>query len=134
MSSLSHMLDAHSVDVALITEHKLLTRYESFFSSIHSNYKTILTTDSSIYQYSSIRCGKAGTVIMIKRDAHYIFQQVVNILNERICGIQMQTGYGLPLFILCVYMTYGFYAKTQIANLLCVPLLQSMTYVTQTKM
>ena len=42
---------------------------------------------------------------MIKRDAHYIFQQVVNISNERICGIQMQTRHGLPLFIVCVYMT-----------------------------
>ena len=39
--SLSHMLDAHSVDVALITKHTSLTRSESFFSSIHSNYKTV---------------------------------------------------------------------------------------------
>jgi len=36
---------------------------------------------------------------------HIIFQQVVNISNERICDIQMQTRHGLPLFILCVYMT-----------------------------
>ena len=92
--SLSHMLDAHSVDVALITKHKLLTRSESFFTSIHSNYKTVLTTDSSIDQYSSISCGTAGTAIMIKRDKHYIFQQVVNISNERICGIQIQTRHG----------------------------------------
>ena len=42
---------------------------------------------------------------MIKRDAHYIFQQVVNISNERICGIQMQTRHGLPLCIVCVYIT-----------------------------
>jgi len=53
---------------------------------------------------------KASTVTSslprnIKRDAHYIFQQVVNISNERICGIQMQTRHGLPLFIVCVYMT-----------------------------
>jgi len=63
--SLSHMLDTHCVDVPLITEHKLLTRSESFFTSIHSNYKTVLTTDSSKDQYSSNRCGNAGKAIVV---------------------------------------------------------------------
>ena len=122
MSSLSHMLDAHSVDVALITEHTPLTRSESFFTSIHSNYKTILTTDSSIDQYSSIRCGKAGTVIMIKRDAHYIFQQVVNILNERICGIQMQTVWITIIYFVCKYDLWLLRKNTDSKSTVCTAL------------
>ena len=98
--SLSHMLDAHGVDVALITEHKLLTRSESFFTSIHSNYKTVW------FVYRPVQFNQMWEPPLWLREMHIIFfQQVVNISNERICGIQMQTRHGLPLFILCVYMT-----------------------------
>ena len=37
------------------------------------------------------------------------------------------------IYFVCIYDLWLLRIKTQIANLLCVPLLQSMTYVTQTK-
>ena len=46
--SLSEMLDKRSIDIALITEHKLLPRSQHFLSSIHPLFYAYNTCDNSL--------------------------------------------------------------------------------------
>jgi len=63
--SLSEMLDKRSIDIALLTEHKLLPRSQHFLSSINPLFYAYNTCDNSLDNFGHLRCGKAGTAILI---------------------------------------------------------------------
>jgi len=65
--SLFNTLDNQRIDVALITEHKLLPRSQHFLSSINQNFYAYNACDSSTYNFGNLRCGKAGTAFLIRK-------------------------------------------------------------------
>ena len=101
--SLSDTLDNQRIDLALITEHKLLPRSQHFLSSINQNFYAYNTCDSSTDNFGNLRCGKAGTAILIRKTLQKYVSRV-NISNERIIGIELRSGNQLPLYVFCVYM------------------------------
>ena len=100
---LSHILDKHSVDIALICEHKLLPQSISFLESIHPEYSYIATCDASINPYKNVKCGKAGTAILYKKKLCQIVSRL-DIQNERISGIEVKAPHSTPIYVFCVYM------------------------------
>lgn len=101
---LSQMLDDYAIDIALITEHKLLPYSSVFLNSIHQDYNYALTVDESISQYGSVRCGKAGTAIMYKKSIQSYVNTIQNIDCDRIIGIEIQYDQNLPTYIFCAYL------------------------------
>ena len=101
---LSDTLDYQPIDLALITEHKLLPRSQHFLSSIEHNFYASNTCDSSTDNSGNLRCGKAGTAIMIRKTLQKYVSHV-NISNERIIGMDLRSGNQLPLYVFCVYMS-----------------------------
>jgi len=61
------MLDRNRIDIALLTEHKLLLRSNRFLNTIHSDYDCIVKIDDKVEQYGFLKCGKGGTAIMYKK-------------------------------------------------------------------
>ena len=102
--SLSDMLDSHCIDIALITEHKLLPRSNHFLSSINSNFYAYNTCNTSFDNFGTLRCGKAGTAILIRKSLQKHISLVNNITNERIIGIEIRYNKLSPLYVFCVYM------------------------------
>ena len=92
--------DDKAIDIALITEHKLLPRSQSFLLSINENFFSYSTFDNSVDKYGHLRCGKAGTAILIRKR----ISQISNIDNDRIVGIEIRNNHHIPLYILCMYM------------------------------
>lgn len=101
---LSQMLDDYAIDIALITEHKLLPYSSVFLNSIHQDYNYALTVDDSISQYGSVRCGKAGTAIMYKKCIQSSVNNIQNIDCDRIIGIEISYEQYLPTYIFCAYL------------------------------
>ena len=101
---LSQQLDQNNIDIALISEHKLLPRSAGFLNSIHQNYESYVTTVDSVNQFGSIRCGRAGTAILYKKQLHAIVDQIHNIDCDRIIGIEIKTQHSTPIYIFCVYL------------------------------
>ena len=97
--SLSDMLDQKNIDIALITEHKLLPRSQHFLQSINPNYYAFNTCDDTLDNYGLARCGKAGTAILIRKSLQTVISQVYNIQNNRIIGIEVRIGCNIPLYI-----------------------------------
>ena len=95
---LSHILNKHSVDIALICEHKLLPRSISFLESIHPKYCSYATCCNSTNLYENIKCGKAGTAILYKKNMSDSVSRL-DIQNERITGIEVKTQHSTPIYI-----------------------------------
>ena len=89
--SLSNLLETHNIDIALITEHKLLPRSAHFLRTIHHSYRAIYTVDDTIDQYTH-HCDKDGTAILYKE----------NIANA-VSRYRTKNTWRLYLCILCVY-------------------------------
>ena len=78
------------------------TRY-IFLSSIDPNYAYYASSDSSVDQYSWLRCGKGGTAVLFKKR----WQQFVSRIethSDRITAIEFKCPNTLPLFMFSVYM------------------------------
>ena len=58
--TLSKMLDNFNVDIAILSEHKLLPQSKGFLDSVNNNYSSYVKTDSSIDPYKSFSRGKGG--------------------------------------------------------------------------
>ena len=82
--SLSNILDKKCIDIALITERKLLPRSKYFLTSINQDFNSFCTCDYNIGNYGHNRCGKAGTAILVRKCLHNCVSQVTNINNDRI--------------------------------------------------
>ena len=91
------MLDSKHIDIALLSEHKLLPRSATFMDTIHPNYASIVTIDRSIEAFTTYRCGKAGTAIMVKHSLQKNVQRLNNIENDRIVGIEISSDQFLPM-------------------------------------
>jgi len=88
--SLSDMIDKKCIDVASITEHKILHRSQRFLSSINSDFCFYNTCDGNVDNYGLMPCGKAGTAILIRNSLNTIVSQVNNSDNDRIVGIEIR--------------------------------------------
>lgn len=102
--ALSTMLDKYDIDLALLSEHKLMTHSESFLDSIHSKYTYYATTDATVDQYSRVSCGKGGTAILYKKSINRIVSHIENISSNRIVGVRIETQHGTHIAVMCVYM------------------------------
>ena len=85
---LSNLLDSEKIDVALITEHKLLPRSIPFLDTINSKYKSTCSFCSDVDYFTHVRCGKAGTAILYRKDISNKVTCIKNIENDRISGIE----------------------------------------------
>ena len=101
---LSDMLDKHCIDIALLTEHKLLPRSQHFLTSINSEFYSYNTCDSKFDNFGVVRCGKAGTAILVRKSLNTIVSQINNINNDRIIGIEIRKNNHVPIFMFCIYM------------------------------
>jgi len=96
---LSNMLDSEKIDVALITEHKLLLRSLHFLDTINSKYKSTCSFDSDVDYFTHVRCGKAGTAILYRKDISNKATCIENIANDRISGIEIRVENCPPIFM-----------------------------------
>jgi len=101
---LSNMLDSEKIDVALITEHKLLLRSLHFLDTINSKYKSTCSFDSDVDYFTHVRCGKAGTAILYRKDISNKATCIENIANDRISGIEIRVENCPPIFMFWIYM------------------------------
>ena len=100
---LSTLLDNHDIDIALISEHKLLPRSIALFDSINPKYSSFVNVDSNVDQYGSLKCGRSGTAVMYKKIIQGSVGQLDGIDNDRIIGIELSCSNQVPLYIFCVY-------------------------------
>ena len=85
--SLSKLLDDFDVDLAFISEHKLREQHKSFLESIHNNYTSICTCDSSVV--TGAICGKGGVAVMFRKNCKFSISTLDIPLNDRITGIKI---------------------------------------------
>ena len=85
---LSELLDTHKIDIAMLCEHKLFYRSTSFLDSIHCDFLSYYTVNTSVDPYSIARCGRAGTAILYRKKYHRQFTIIENIKNDRILGLK----------------------------------------------
>jgi len=104
--ALSEMLDRNRIDIALLTEHKLLSRSNRFLNTIHSDYDydCIVKIDDKVEQYGSLKCGKGGIAIMYKKCLSSLVSQVQFFESHRVCGIRIRCDNLPHLFIFYVYL------------------------------
>ena len=102
--ALSNFLDSNDIDIALITEHKLLPRSVKFIDSINSNYLSYVNVDQSIDPLSYVRCGKSGTAVLFKKSMQSYVSRIDNVGNERILIVELKYRNVKPYYIFCVYM------------------------------
>ena len=93
-----------NLDIALLTEHKLLLRSNRFLNTIHYDYDCTVKIDDKVEQYGSLKCGKGGTAIMYKKCLSNFISQVQLFESHRVCGIEIRCDNLQPLFIFCVYL------------------------------
>ena len=110
-ASLSQTLDILDIDIALLTEHKLLPHMSYFMDSIHLNYDNHTQCDSSFDVYGSVRCGKAGVSIMYKKKLKFAIGILDEIQDEKICGIEITLKNTSKLYLLCTYMPASNYSN-----------------------
>ena len=65
-------------------------RSQHFLCSINSDFYLYNTCDANVDNYGLMRCGKAGTAILIRKSLNTIVSQVNNIDNDRIVGIEIR--------------------------------------------
>ena len=102
--SLSYMLSFYNVDIALITEHKLMHHSQSFFDSIDKRFSVISTISKDIDPYSRASCGKGGVGIMYRKQLNCTVSPIDTIESDRIAGIEIRSPTMAPLYIFCVYL------------------------------
>ena len=117
-ASLSQTLDVLNIDIALITEHKLLPYMSYFMDSIHLNYYNHTLCDSSFDVYGSIRCGKAGVAILYKKNLKFSLRILDEIQDEKITGIELTLKDSSKLFFICTYMPAANYSNVEYENVL----------------
>ncbi|MES9879357.1 MAG: reverse transcriptase family protein [Sedimenticola sp.] len=101
---LSTMLDKYNIDIALLSEHKLLSHSEPFLDSINDKYTYFATIDNSLDSYSRVRCGKGGTAIMYKKSIGCMVTHIDNISSNRIVALEVKAQHDTNITIICVYM------------------------------
>ena len=101
---LLNLLDNEDVDIALISEHKLLPRSVTIFEGINPKYHSFVTVDSNVDQYGPLKCGRSGTAIIYKKSLCGNISQLEGIENDRITGIELSFSNQVPLYIFCVYL------------------------------
>ena len=100
--SLSKLLDDFDVDLAFISEHKLREQHKSFLESIHNNYTSICTCNSSVV--TGARCGKGGVAVMFRKNCQFSISTLDIPLNDRITGIKICQSKMRPIYAFSVYM------------------------------
>ena len=78
--SLSDTLDKKCIDIALITEHKLLPRSSHYLNSINCNFYSLSTCNTTMDNFGHNRCGKAGCAILVCKSLR-TFISKVNIIK-----------------------------------------------------
>ncbi len=117
-SSLGKLLEAHDIDVAFITEHKLFEHSKTFMSSINYNYKDITYCDPDYDIYSNISCGKGGVSILYKTTLEFSVRIMDELANERLIGIELACHDNTNIFAFCIYMPSSNYSNdTYIDNI-----------------
>ena len=111
-------LDELNIDIALITEHKLLPYMSYFMDSIHLNYYNHTLCDSSFDVYGSVRCGKAGVAILYKKELKFSIRILDEIQDDKITGIELTLKNASKLFIICTYMPASNYSNIEYENVL----------------
>jgi len=85
-------------------EHKPLPRPQHFRQSINPNFYSFHICDYTFDNYGLVRCGKAGTAIMIRKSLQTVISQVYNIQNNLIIGIEVRIGcYNYFIYLLCIH-------------------------------
>ena len=100
--TLSDILDKQSIDIAIITEHKLKDTHKDFLNSIHSNYRSLSKFDDSVDPQT--RCGKGGVAILYRNELAFQIRQIDGIQSNRITGLELSRKNCLPVLIFAVYM------------------------------
>ena len=85
--SFSAMLDKYDVDVACITEHKLLQHLLPFCDSIRSDYKCTAKAEDISSNSTLIKCGKGGVAIFCKSSLMRYANFIDDINSDRVVGI-----------------------------------------------
>ncbi|MES9881905.1 MAG: reverse transcriptase family protein, partial [Sedimenticola sp.] len=109
-SSLGELLEAHAIDVAFITEHKLFEHSKRFMSSINTNYKDITYCDPDYDMYSNISCGKGGVSVLYKTTLAFSVRIMDEIASERLIGIELACHDNANIFAFCIYMPSSNYS------------------------
>jgi len=106
--SRSETHDKKCIDIALITEHKLLPRSQHFLDSINCNFYSLSPCDTTMDNFGHYRCGKAGCSILVRKSLRTLLSKVNNINNNCIVGIELRNHDDPPLYLFCVYHVYAF--------------------------
>ena len=117
-STIEYTLDVLDIDIALLTEHKLLPHMTYFMDSIHLNYYNHTMCDSSFDVYGSVKCGKAGVSIFYKKNLMFAIRTLDEIQDEKICGIEFTLRNTSKLYLLCTYMPASNYSNIEYTNVL----------------
>ena len=100
---LTKILNDKHIDIALISEHKLLPYNTSFMDSLDNNFSTLTKCDTSLDQYDLLKCGKAGVAIMYHKKLE-AYVEPIETDSERIVGLKLVGLSNKPYFIFSVYM------------------------------
>ena len=101
---LSKMLDNYNVDIAILSEHKLLPQSKEFLDSVNNNYSSYVKTDSSIDPYKSFSRGKAGISILYKKSLSPLLSHIDDMESDRLFITEVKVKHSTPLYIICAYM------------------------------
>ena len=102
--SLSCMLTHANVDIALITEHKLMHPSQCFLDSIDKRFSVISTISKDNDPYSRASCGKGGVGIMYRKQLNCTVSPIDTIESDRIAGTEIRSPTMAPPYIFCVYL------------------------------
>ncbi|KAK3098283.1 hypothetical protein FSP39_017953 [Pinctada imbricata] len=97
---LSNLLKEVSCDIAVITEHKLHGNHRKYLDSIDVNYCSVAKcqhVEGQLY-------GKSGVAILYKKALEFSVTEI-DIMSDRMVGLQFMNRSGAKIFILGVYLT-----------------------------
>ena len=97
---LANMLDKYNVDIALISEHKLLPRSAMFMNSIHIDYDCYVNVDVNVDNYGPLKCGKAGTAILFKKSLSFSINQLP--FKKTIVYLELNSNVQIECLCICV--------------------------------
>ena len=120
--SLSKLLDSHNIDLAFISEHKLRNEHNTFFDSIHSNYRALTICDTSTVP--GARCGKGGVAIMYKKDCQFSVTPIDIHVSDRILGVKIDCRDTRTIYAFSVYMPSVNYSSDDYKD--CLECLQNL--------
>ena len=101
---LHNLLQRYEYDIALISEHKLLSHNLGFMNCLHNCYISLSCSDKTLDSYSMLFCGKGGVSIILFQKALAPRIERWNNDSDRVFGIKL-ISYGVkPYYIFAVYM------------------------------